>query len=242
MLWSAVSRVSGSHFSASVAVRRIASPYVAMRTDSISAVPICRRNSNTRPMGPCVWITDGYALKLVAVIRNGLVLPPKCSHFGGSIPRCCHSPSRPSKGLPGPVIPSAANSAENTAVRTAAAVPHRQLADPRHTKWNTGGDRDGDSVRHGLPVQSENHASPTGRADGRKHPLIPTLQRNLVRKATEHLVGRCDRRDHCSAICLVAAGHSQHAGNHVTRMARSSGSVGVVTVEIPNKNSICEGR
>src|SRR5262245_35948222 len=126
--------------------------------------------------------------------------------------------------------------------RRRAALPHRKLSDPRYTKWNTGGDRDGDSVRHRLAVQSEDHASPTGRADGCEHSLVPTLQRNLLRKATEHLVGRCDRRDHCPSVCLVTAGHSQHAGNHVTRMARSSGSVGVVTVEIPNKNSICEGR
>src|SRR5262249_9972675 len=126
--------------------------------------------------------------------------------------------------------------------RRRAALPHRKLSDPRYTKWNTGGDRDGDSVRHRLAVQSEDHASPTGRADGCEHSLVPTLQRNLLRKATEHLVGRCDRRDHCPSVCLVTAGHSQHAGNHVTGMARSSGSVGVVTVEIPNKNSIREGR
>ena len=122
MLWSAVSRVSGFHFSASVAVRRTASPYVATCTESISAVATCCRNSSTWPMGPWVWITDGYALKLVPVIRNGLAPPPKPSHFGASTPRCCHSPFRPWKGSPGPVIPSAASSAANTPIRTAAAV------------------------------------------------------------------------------------------------------------------------
>jgi len=39
-----------------------------------------------------------------------------------SVARCCQSPSRPSKGWPGPVIPSAASSAANTPVRIAPAV------------------------------------------------------------------------------------------------------------------------
>ena len=122
MLWSAVSRVEGFHFSASAAVRRTASAYVATRTESICAPLSSWRSSRTSPIGPCVCTTDGYALKLVDVILNGSPPPPNRSHFGASIARCCQSPSRPSKGCPGPVIPSAASSAANTPVRFAAAV------------------------------------------------------------------------------------------------------------------------
>src|SRR2546425_5570067 len=59
------------------------------------------------------------------MMLNGSPPPPKRSHLGASTARCCQSPSRPSKGWPGPVIPSAASSAANTPVRMAAAVAQR---------------------------------------------------------------------------------------------------------------------
>src|SRR4030095_15643214 len=76
VLWSAVSRVEGFHFSSSPAVRRTASPSVATCTESICAPPSCRRSSSTSPIGPWVCTTDGDALKLVDVIRHGSPPPP----------------------------------------------------------------------------------------------------------------------------------------------------------------------
>src|SRR5207244_9726297 len=119
--------------------------------------------------------------------------------------------------------------------RRRAALPHRELADSRDSERHTGRDRDGNGVPDRRLVEPEDLAGAASRADGGEHALIPSLQGDSVRETAEHFVRGGDRRDDRSPIRSVSIARGQHGGNHVTRVARPPGCVGVVTVQISDE-------
>ena len=126
--------------------------------------------------------------------------------------------------------------------RGRAALPHRELTDPRDAERDARRDRDGDRVPHGRTIESEDLAGAARRPDGGEHALIPALEGDPVGHATERFVRDRDRGDHRSAVGLARVGGRQHGGNHVTRVAGSARGVGVVAVQVADENGVHEGR
>ena len=124
--------------------------------------------------------------------------------------------------------------------RRRTALPHRELADPRHAEWHARRDRDRDRVAQPRAVQAEDPARATRGADGGVHALVPAPERHLVGQPAEHLVRGGDRRDHRAAGGAMRVGDRQHAGDHVARVARAARRVRVVAVEVADQRGVRE--